>query len=467
MSRGRFITKWTKYYLVLAGAWVVILIALSSRVDVGDDPSVWQRRFEGFSLLVLLGTGALAWLIWWPVSRRLAQMQAIVEAYGHGRFERRMPAGDPTELGALSADLNWMAQQLHCRDIAEADRQRQQQTVLASMLEGMLAVDHDGCVISMNRAACDILHCDPEPVEGCLVTELVRHPQLLHFLRSALAGDSPGDQVLTFNGGHERRVEVTHTPLAAGNGGSLGVLVMLNDITRMQQLEHIRRDFVANVSHELKTPITSIKGFMETLLDGALNEPAEAKRFIEIIARQADRLDAIIEDLLVLSRIEQEAERHELVLEPVSIRNAIQGAVQTVAPRAVHAGTTLEWDCPSTLRAQANLPLLEQALVNLLDNAVKYGARNGNVTVMASAQERAVAIAVHDDGPGIPPEHHARLFERFYRVDKSRSRKLGGTGLGLAIVKHIAQAHGGEIAVDSAPGQGATFTLRLSAAGHS
>ena len=467
MPRGRFILKWTKYYLLLAGGLVVILIALSSRIDVGDDPAVWQRRFEGFSLLVLLGTGALAWLVWWPVSRRLAQMQAIVEEYGHGRFERRMPAGDPTELGALSADLNWMAQQLHCRDIVEADRQRQQQTVLAGMLEGMLAIDHDGCVISLNRAAREMLQLNELPVEGRLVTELVRHPKLLHFIRGALAGDALSDQVLTFNGHAERRVEVTYTPLSTGTGESLGALIMLNDITRMQQLEHIRRDFVANVSHELKTPITSIKGFMETLLDGALNEPAEARRFVEIIARQADRLDAIIEDLLMLSRIEQEADRHELALEAVSVRNAIQGAVQAVEPRAVHAGTKLAWDCPPTLRVKANLPLLEQALVNLLDNAVKYGARNGKVIVMASAQERTVAIAVHDDGPGIPPEHHARLFERFYRVDKSRSRKLGGTGLGLAIVKHIAQAHGGEIAVDSKPGQGATFTLKLPAAGHS
>lgn len=461
MSRGRFIVKWTKYYLALAGGLVVILIVLSSRIVDGDDPAIWQRRFELFSLLALLGTGGLAWLIWWPVSRRLAKMQAIVEEYGQGRFERRMPAGDPTELGALSADLNWMAQQLHCRDIAETDRQRQQQTVLAGMLEGMVAVDNDGCVISMNRAACEMLHLDEPAVEGRLVTELVRHPKLLHLIRSALAGDAPSDQVLTLNGRSERRVEVTHTPLSGGNGESLGALIMLNDITRMQQLEHIRRDFVANVSHELKTPITSIKGFMETLLDGALHEPAEAQRFVEIIARQADRLDAIIEDLLTLSRIEQESDRHELALEPVSVREAIQGAVQTVDPRAVHSGTTITWDCPPTLRARANLPLLEQALVNLLDNAVKYGARKGQVAVTARVQDAFVAITVQDDGPGIPPEHHARLFERFYRVDKSRSRKLGGTGLGLAIVKHIAQAHGGKIAVDSAPGQGAAFTLTL------
>jgi two-component system phosphate regulon sensor histidine kinase PhoR len=215
------------------------------------------------------------------------------------------------------------------------------------------------------------------------------------------------------------------------------------------------------VSHELKTPITSIKGFVETLLAGALKEPENAEKFLRIIAQQTDRLHEIIDDLLSLSRIEQEAERHQIVLARGNLKEVLQAAGQVCEAKAAAKNISLEVICPDTLRANFNAPLLEQALVNLLDNAIKFSPANSSVRVEAEIAGSEIVIRVMDQGDGIPSEHLDRIFERFYRMDAGRSRKVGGTGLGLAIVKHIAQAHGGRVTVSSTPGEGSTFSIMI------
>jgi two-component system phosphate regulon sensor histidine kinase PhoR len=240
-------------------------------------------------------------------------------------------------------------------------------------------------------------------------------------------------------------------------------LVVLHDITQLRQLENTRRDFVANVSHELKTPITSIKGFVETLLAGALKEPENAANFLKIIAKQTDRLTEIIDDLLTLARIEQEAERRQIFLHGQKIKAVLLSAIQVCEAKARAKGIDLELTCPDDLRAQVNPPLLEQALVNLVDNAVKFSEPGKVVRVEAQREGPQVIIRVRDQGPGIPPEHLPRIFERFYRVDAGRSRKIGGSGLGLAIVKHIALAHGGRVTAASTPGKETVFSLHLQA----
>jgi two-component system phosphate regulon sensor histidine kinase PhoR len=263
--------------------------------------------------------------------------------------------------------------------------------------------------------------------------------------------------------GDERFLQAHGAPLRDASGKEIGVLVVLNDMTRLLRLENIRRDFVANVSHELKTPITAIKGSVETLLGGAIEESDSAPRFLEIIARQADRLNAIIEDLLALSRIEQEEEKSGIHLDPVAVRDVIQSALLSCQVRAQDKQVRLAVDCSGELQCPANAPLLEQALVNLVDNAITYSSEGGEVRIAARAAANGLEITVRDFGCGIAREHLPRLFERFYRVDKARSRKQGGTGLGLAIVKHIIQAHGGQVRVDSAPGEGSLFTISLPA----
>jgi two-component system phosphate regulon sensor histidine kinase PhoR len=228
-------------------------------------------------------------------------------------------------------------------------------------------------------------------------------------------------------------------------------------------LENIRRDFVANVSHELKTPIASIKGFVETLLDGALHDPQNVERFLRIVAKQADRLNQIIEDLLSLSKIEQSEQEGNLSLEDVAIKDILEAALNDCQAAATERAVQVNVSCDAEVSANINARLLEQAVVNLLDNAIKYSEPGGEVLITARALPIEVLISVTDHGCGIDRDHLPRLFERFYRADKARSRKLGGTGLGLAIVKHIVAAHGGRVSVQSMPGKGSTFTIHLPA----
>jgi len=232
-------------------------------------------------------------------------------------------------------------------------------------------------------------------------------------------------------------------------------------VTRLKKLEKVRRDFVANVSHELRTPVTSIKGFVETLLDGAMNNPQELQRFLQIVAAQTDRLNAIIEDLLTLSRIEQEAEKAEIALSFGSIKAVLQTAIEVCRPKAANKEIELDLTCDDALQAPINPPLLEQAIINLIDNAIKYSPPGQSVHIEADCDGGEVRVQVRDHGCGIGREHLPRIFERFYRVDKARSRTLGGTGLGLAIVKHIAQAHHGRASVESVLGQGSVFYIHL------
>jgi two-component system phosphate regulon sensor histidine kinase PhoR len=236
----------------------------------------------------------------------------------------------------------------------------------------------------------------------------------------------------------------------------------MNDISNVRRLETLRRDFVANVSHELKTPITSIKGFVETLLDGALDNRGDTERFLDIVAKQADRLGAIVDDLLSLAKIEQSEESASLDLHATGVRTVLESAIHNCDGLARERGVAVALEMAATdLTAEINPPLLEQAVTNLLDNAIKYSPPQSHIVVAATAGDGEVAISVKDEGVGVEAEHLPRLFERFYRVDKARSRQLGGTGLGLAIVKHIVSAHRGRVEVQSTPGVGSTFTIHL------
>jgi len=236
---------------------------------------------------------------------------------------------------------------------------------------------------------------------------------------------------------------------------------MSHDVTRLRRLENVRSDFVANVSHELKTPITSIKGFVETLLDGAMDDPEDARRFLTIVAAQADRLNEIIEDLLTLSRLEGDTDKTGISLQPGHILDVLQAAAAICQLKAAEKNVAIELACDAALEIEINAALLEQAVVNLVDNAVKYSPDRQTVHVEVTQTPVETVIRVRDHGCGIGSDHLPRLFERFYRVDKARSRKLGGTGLGLAIVKHIAQVHGGHVTVESVPGEGSVFSLHL------
>jgi two-component system phosphate regulon sensor histidine kinase PhoR len=396
------------------------------------------------------------------LSRPLEEMKQGAERFAQGDLRVKVPVPPSDELASLAEALNYMAEQLDQR-IRTVIRQRQEQeAVLASMVEGVLAVDRRERLITLNQAGARLLGVDPETARERPIPELVRHPDLQNFVTRALASSRQVDgEIILRDNGRDRLLQVRGTPLQDLQGQAFGALIVLNDVTRLRRLEQARRDFVANVSHELKTPITSIKGFVETLLDGAMQEPDNAWSFLQIIAKHADRLNEIIDDLLSLSRIEQDSEQGKVALSPGSIKEVLQDAIQVCRERAAAKDMEIELTCPDDLAAQINAPLLLQAVVNLIDNAVKYSPAGRPVQVEARLELGEVLVLVRDQGPGIAPEHLPRLFERFYRVDPGRSRKVGGTGLGLAIVKHIAQSHGGYVTLQSAPGKGSTFLIHL------
>jgi two-component system phosphate regulon sensor histidine kinase PhoR len=290
---------------------------------------------------------------------------------------------------------------------------------------------------------------------------VILHPELQRLVTKALASEGDVERDVVLYSKEERVLNGHATILRDGEGNRVGVLVVLNDITRLRKLENIRKDFVANVSHEIKTPITAIKGFVETLKDGAMQSPQDAERFLGIIQNHVQRLEALVEDLLSLSRIEEEAEKEAIVLEEKPLKDVLMGALQLCQVKAEPKQIRMELSCAGDVVARISPSLLEQAVVNLLDNAVKYSEAGKTIWVQTDAKPQETLIRVRDEGCGIEKQHLERLFERFYRVDKARSRKQGGTGLGLAIVKHIMEAHGGSVSVESQPGRGSTFTLHL------
>ncbi|MBC7367913.1 MAG: PAS domain-containing protein [Undibacterium sp.] len=385
-------------------------------------------------LLVLAAAFALAW--WLERARRIRTEGRHMQELDEQRVHREAELREQTQ-----------------RTVALFDR----------MIEGLIVVDAGGRIRLANRAAGELFAFTP-PATGRTILEATRH----HEVSAMVSRLEREPEIL----GHELRLETVGAPkflqvnalaLRDSAGGRDGAILVLHDLTRLRQLEAVRQEFVANVSHELRTPLSLIKSAAETLLDGGKEDPAALTRFLQIIDKHANRLTLLIDDLLMLSTLDSGNVR--LNLQPVSLRAAVQEVTDDLKARAGTRGVTLENAVPTGLIAQADPDRLRQVLSNLLDNAIKYGRVGGHATVGAHLLESGrVEVAIRDDGPGIPADACARIFERFYRADKARSREQGGTGLGLAIVKHVVQAHGGEVRVESTPGAGAAFIFTLTMA---
>ncbi len=420
----------------------------------------FKTALGGLAIVLLLT--AVSLLISQRLSRSLEDLKRGALRFAGGDLSRRLPVPGSDELGSLAVAFNHMAEQLKDR-IGILIRQGQlQEAVLSSMVEGVLAVDSQQRLITLNRAAAQLLGVDYLASQDLTIQEVVRDPQLQSFITRTIFARGPIDAEVALRQG-QQIIQAHGTFLRDAQGADIGFLIVLHDITHLRRLEMSRRDFVANVSHELKTPITSIKGFVETLLAGAMQEPENAQNFLGIVSRQTDRLNEIIDDLLSLSRIEQDAEKGRVFLTAGRLKAVLDSAIQICEAKAAAKEITVRLNCPEKLRARINAPLLEQALVNLIDNAVKYSPAGSAVQVEALRDDAEVVVRVQDQGVGIEKNQLDRIFERFYRVDAGRSRKVGGTGLGLAIVKHIAQAHHGRVTVASTPGAGSLFALHLPA----
>ena len=437
-----------------------VILVTADAADADRQLAEWQRTL----LLGCLAVTAVAAAILYALARQLARpvvgLRAAAARLASGDVSADPPATDVAEFADIAAALVRLREQLVERGLTIGRQDTQQEAVLGSMIEGVLAIDGRRRILGINRAAADLLDVEAEQAAGRPLQDVIRNPDLRRFALTAIDCREPVEDDLLLRGIRDRTIRLRGTALrdASGDGGAV---IVLNDVTEVQRLENVRRDFVANVSHELKTPVASIKGFVETLLDGALDDRNDARRFLGIVARQADRLAAIIEDLLALSRIEQSETSGKLPLDPQPLAGILVTASDDCRPRAVERSIRLEVDCPPDLIVTVNGPLLEQAVINLVDNAIKYSEAGKAVWLSADNDATGSTICVRDEGCGIAAEHLPRLFERFYRVDKARSRVLGGTGLGLSIVKHIVQAHAGTIVVESTPGVGTTFTIRL------
>ncbi len=415
------------------------------------------------SIVVILLTAGISLFVANRINRTIAAMKNAAVRFAGGDLQFRLKAPDTEEMSTLAEALNTMAAQLHERLSTITSQRNQLEAVLSNMIESVLVTDEDGRITRLNQSAEKLLGCKEDKVRGRTVQEAVRNTALNKFVRDAFIHGGTREADITFVGNPDRYLQAHGTKLDDASGRSMGALVVLNDVTRLKNLERIRRDFVANVSHELKTPITSIKGFLETLKDGALHDPENADRFLSIILKQTDRMNMIIEDLLTLSRIERDQEQGSTRLERGRIIDVLEAVKGACLPKAEQKDIELHFSCEDAITARINARLLEQAIANLVDNAIKYSGPGSKVEVSCKLSGGEIIIEVADQGVGIEKEHLERIFERFYRVDKARSNKEGGTGLGLAIVRHIVNSHNGEILVASSPGEGSTFTIRIPA----
>ena len=446
----------------------------------GDGRTVLRLAMPLHEVQVL--EGSITTVIW--IGSTIGLLIAVVLAYGVSRFESRpieqmiqgarqmaaavpgaeasIPTATTRELDELSAALKEMYGQLQERMSLVTTEKVRLEAILESISEGIMVTGRDGRVVLVNQALMRIFAIE-QPAVGYLPIELIRNAQVAETVEAVLENDEEVSHELTLAGGPERHLDVHIGPVRREEE-CIGVVAVFYDITPLRHLERVRKDFVANVSHELRTPLTAIKGYAETLSEGALDNRQSAERFVRILESHADRLTHLLDDLLDLSRLE--SENLELERGRCRLRGLAAAAAAPVSQLARQKRIDIRVEVEPSLEVDVDGKLIEQALINLVDNAVKYTNEGGTAKISARPVEAngppaKVAVEVSDTGIGIPAEDLVRVFERFYRVDKGRSRAQGGTGLGLSIVRHIVESHGEKVYVDSELGRGTTFGFTL------
>jgi len=440
------------------GAPVVIRLALPLR-RLDEALAGFRMRLWTASLIILMLAGGLSLLFFHALSRRIEHLKLFSRRVAEGDF-RPVPAdrsGD--ELSDLTSTLNETAVRLDRTIRTLTEERNQSAAILRSMAEGVAVIGSDQRLLFCNAAFCSALGVESSTWGGRPMVEVIRQADLLESIQRALAGRESVQSELVVGVLRTRAFAVTAAPVRS-DGAVGGAVMVLHDITDLRRLERARRDFVANVSHEFKTPLTAIQGFAETLLNGALDDEQNRVRFLEIIRTHAARLGNLTDDLLKLARIE--AGKMAMEIRPVAAAEFLPSCVETARINAAPRNITLECDCPRDLpRIKGDPGSLQEILQNLLDNAVRYTPDGGRIVVKAFEREGEIVMSVADTGIGIPKAEQERIFERFYRVDAARSRASGGTGLGLSIARHLVEAHGGRIEVESELGRGSTFSVTL------
>jgi len=412
------------------------------------------------SLLVLVIGGALSLVFSRLFSSRVLRLREFAIRVAEGDFTPAPAAKGGDEIAELTVSLNETANRLSTTIHSLEEERNQSRAILSSMSEGVAVVDGEQKIRFSNRAFREELRLDSDgdAMKGRPLAEVLRHDEILTLVQEVLARGERLESEIETAGPDAQDFLVRAAPV-----GDEGAVLVLLDITDIRRLERVRRDFVANVSHEIRTPLTAIQGFTETLLRGALEEPENRRRFAEIIREHAARLARLTEDLLKLSQIE--AGKLDVDLKPFSVREVIVSCISTAKVKADAKRQAIAVDAPEDIpRALVDPHALTEILQNLLDNAIQYSREDTRIEVRATANESEVRIAVVDRGIGIPVTNHARIFERFFRVDAARSREVGGTGLGLAIARHLAESMRGRIELESEVSKGSTFTVVLTRA---
>jgi two-component system phosphate regulon sensor histidine kinase PhoR len=427
-----------------------------------DIPLVQSNDILPFTLLTAL---ALALILSYPFARRftkpLEEMKTLATSLAQGERGRRAQVTSRDEIGDLAAALNEMASLVEAQ-ITELSEDRKRLTaILTGMVEGVLVLDRQGHILLTNTAMERMFGLIGAEIHGRPFIEILRHHRLSEVIKRTLeTGVNRSDEITMLI--PDERVFAVQASTAKEFAGrsSLGAVFVFHDVTALKHLEQVRKDFVANVSHELRTPLASIKGYIEALLDGAKEDPQQCTAFLHILEKHTDRLNNIISDLLPLSQIE--SGQYQWKREEINIADLLEKASSVLRPLAEKKNQTLIITLPENAGPLiGDFEKLTLAIINLLDNAIKYTPEGGRITLQVGRSSNGIEITVSDTGLGIPPKDLSRIFERFYRVDRARSRDLGGTGLGLSIVKHIVEAHGGTVAVKSQMEKGATFIVTI------
>lgn len=409
-------------------------------------------------LFAVIGTFAVGFFISLMISRPLHEMSAIAKNLAKGDFSRKAIFNSKDEIGDLSRALNNMADEIKDKVNNISSEKAKLEAILHSMFEGVMLTNEKGEILLMNPSIRKLFLVDSPP-HGKRPLEIIRNNPVQDLVSRVLKDKEASSQEVEINASEHKSIMINGVPIIK-EGVLEGAVFVFHDITEIKRLEEIRKDFVANVSHELRTPISSIKGYAETLLDGKVDNENTAKEFMNIIYQDSNRLANLIDDLLDLSKIE--SGKIKMEFEPLEISPIINRCVNVLEKSARDKSISIKIDIPPCLpKILGDHKRLLQVFLNLLDNAIKYTPANGSIKIIASGKEREVQVDIADTGIGISEKDLPRIFERFYRVDKARSRELGGTGLGLSIVKHIIQAHSGQVWVQSKPGIGSTFSFVL------
>lgn len=423
--------------------------------EVNENISNLHKIIILATAIALVIASIISLIISLTITRPLQEMTKVSQKISKGDFSKKLKINSQDEIGQLADSLNLMSEELENKIRIIGEDKDKMEVVLSSVIEGIAAIDKEGRIILFNHALENMIDCSSDRVLGKFHWEIIRNNQLNELLKETLQKGQALTREITLFSPQEKIFHASANPLSEKNK-VWGAVVVLNDITEIKKLEKMRSEFVANVSHELRTPLTSIQGFVETLKEGAINEPEKAQYFLKIIEKQSNRLNNLIGELLQLSKIE--SQEIAMNLQSINLRDLIDKIISEFKKKIEQKDHKIKINIsPQLSLIKADPEQIEVVFRNLLDNAVKYTPDGGEIYISALEKSKNIYIEVADNGIGISAEHLPRIFERFYRANKDRSRKLGGTGLGLAIVKHIVQAHQGTIGVESKPGKGSKF----------